>query len=224
MINSHELSQVVLTESAATCMLNQISKSPLGNLWFNENKFNDFFHVDGYSFNSTSLASHIKIFEDKIGKNKPMKVDINFKDIQVRFGQNEVDMTLDYTIMMKWRMDLLGAHELLYDEIVMQTSSNIRAENDILHVDILEHKINLDSKGGNRMAPKRNSMNMTVNEYQEFLEDWSFTTSEFKKWMNDVILRGDRVSFPYSLKEFQTSLNFQPNKVHVMVDIEDNAY
>lgn len=72
--------------------------------------------------------------------------------------------------------------------------------------------------------PKRNSMSMTSNEYQEFLEDFSLTVGEFKKWMNDVVLRGDRVTFPYNLEEFDTTVKFHPGTMHVMIDVEDKAY
>jgi len=182
------------------------------------------FLVEGQKFDTTSLAKHVKIFQEKLGPNQPLKVDVEFKDIKVTFGQYEVDMVLDYTLCMKWRLDLLGSKELLYDELMMQSSANIRAESEILHIDLIEHKLRLDERGGNRDYPRRNTMDMTQNEYREFLEDMSFSTSEFKKWLNDVVLRGDRVRFPYNLKEFQTSLNFQKNKVHVMIDVEDDAY
>lgn len=62
---------------------------------------------------------------------------------------------------------------------------------------------------------------MTQNEYREFIEDVSSTTNEFKNWLNDVVLRGDRVKFPYSFDEFQTSLRFEDQKMHLMIDIED---
>jgi len=45
-------------------------------------------------------------------------------------------------------------------------------------------------------------MNLTPNEYREFLEDVSFSTSEIKKWMNDVVLRGDNAHMPYKMDEF----------------------
>jgi hypothetical protein len=204
--------------------MNQIAKSQVGKLNINEEKFNQMFLVDDQKFDTTSLSKHVKIFEEKLGPNKPLKVDVEFKDIKVTFGQYEVDMVVDYTLCMKWRLDLLGSKELLYDELMMQSSANIRAESEILHIDLIEHKLRLDARGGNRDMPKRNSMDMTQNEYREFLEDMSFSTSEFKKWLNDVVLRGDRVKFPYNLKEFKTSLNFQKQKVHVLVDVEDDAY
>ena len=39
-IDNPEMSQLVLTESAASCMLNQLAKSNLGKLDLNEERFN----------------------------------------------------------------------------------------------------------------------------------------------------------------------------------------
>lgn len=167
------------------------------------------FKVDGYKLNTTSLKSHIKIFEEKIGGNKPLKLSAEFKDIKIQFGKYDVDAIVDYTVCFDVKMDVLGSKELLYDCIVMSSAMNIRAENQVMHLDLIEHKINLNTDGANRDAPKRNSMEMTVNEYREFLEDFSFTVSEFKKWLNNVVLRGDRVLFPYSVDEFATTLKFE---------------
>lgn len=133
-------------------------------------------------------------------------------------------MAIDYTMCMKWRMDLLGARELLYDCLEFTTSANIRTESEILHIDLIENKLVLDARGGNRDMPKRNSMDMTTNEYREFLEDISFTTSEIKKWLNDVIFRGDKVTFPYAMDEFETTVSFENKKMHMMIDVEDKAY
>ena len=218
------MSQLVLTESAATCMANQLAQSDIGKINLNSARWDQFFMVDGFKLDSSSISNHIKLFKEKIGENIGLKIDFSFKDIQVYFGQFDVDMAVDYTMCMKFRMDLLGARELMYDCLEFTTSANIRSESEILHIDIIENKLVLDSRGGNRDMPKRNSMDMTSNEYREFLEDVSFTTSEIKKWLNDVVLRGDNILFPYAMDEFETYLKFESQKMHVMIDIEDKAY
>merc|ERR1719498_2086548 len=93
-----------------------------------------------------------------------------------------------------------------------------------MHVQLIEHKVNLNQEGANREAPRRNGMKITTNEYREFLEDFSFTVSEFKKWLNDVVFRGDKITFPYKMEEFRTTLQFEDQKMHIMVDVEDKAY
>lgn len=217
-------SQLVIGESAFTCIANQWAKSDLGKLHVNEKAFNELFGVSGYQLNTTSLAPHIKLFEEKFGKNKPLRFNAEFRDIKVQFGKFDVDAIVNYEFCFNVFLDLLGAKELMYDCIVMSSAANIRAENEVLHINLIEHKVNLNTDGSNRDAPKRNAMNLTVNEYREFLEDFSFTASEFKKWLNDVVLRGDRVTFPYKMEEFQTSLRFEDSKMHLMLDVEDQAY
>lgn len=133
-------------------------------------------------------------------------------------------MSLDFTACMSWFIDGEDQPELFYDELVMQAAADIRAESEVLHVDLKEMKLNLDHGGQNRDVPHRNGIKMTANEYREFLEDFSFTMSEYRKWLNDVVLRGDKVTFPYHLDEFETSLNFQKQKLHVMIGVEDLAY
>lgn len=88
-----------------------------------------------------------------------------------------------------------------------------------------EHKFNIDEVHGQRTKPKRSSMfELSEEDYQTFIEDFELTLSEFKRWMNDVVLRGDRVVFPYKLDEFKTFLKFEDEKMHVMIDIADKAY
>jgi len=73
------------------------------------------FLVDGYKINSTSISNHIKLFEEKMGKNKPLKVDVEFQSIKVSFGKLDADIVIDYVMCLNFRLDLLGAKELMYD-------------------------------------------------------------------------------------------------------------
>lgn len=220
----HDQSQWVIGESAMSCIATQLMKSEIGKIDVTQDKFNQMFGVEGYKLNTTALGSHIKLFEEKIGSNKPIKAEVEVKDINIQFGKYDVDVIIDYTLCFSVKMELLGARELMYDCIVMTTAADISADNDIMHVKLVEHRVNLNTDGANRDAPKRNSMEMTVNEYREFLEDFSFTVSEFKKWANDVVLRGDRVNFPYTIGEFETSVKFEDQKMHLMFGVEDDAY
>lgn len=56
-------SQIVITDSAASCNLNAIAKSDLGKFSFNEAKLNQFFGVDYLKFDTTSFAEHMPIFK-----------------------------------------------------------------------------------------------------------------------------------------------------------------
>ena len=222
--NLQDQSQLVIGESAFQCIANQWAKSDLGKLHINEQKFNELFGVQGYKLNTTSMAPHIKLFQEKMGKDKPLRFNAEFRDIKVQFGKFDVDVIFNYELCFNVFLDLLGAKEIFYDCIVMSTAANVRTENEVMHIDLIEHKVNLNTEGANRDAPKRNALNLTVNEYREFLEDFSFTASEFKKWLNDVVLRGDRITFPYTMDEFQTSVRFEDSKMHLLIDVEDQAY
>jgi len=112
----------------------------------------------------------------------------------------------------------------MYDCVEMSMSGDLEAKNNILHMKMLDFKIDLDTRGANRMSPKRNAMNVTANEYREFLQDFSFTLGETKKWLNEVAFRGDRVKLPFRSDEFQTTVDFGSQKMHVYIEVEDKLY
>ena len=82
--NDH--TQFVIGESALTCMAIQWANSPLGKLALTESKFNKLFGTKGIKTDSTSIKSHIKIFEDKLGKNIDLDFVIDFKNIDLMIG------------------------------------------------------------------------------------------------------------------------------------------
>ena len=51
-------------------MLNNVAKSPIGHLDFNEKRLNQFFQVDDLKLDTTSFAKHMPIFQQKIGPKK----------------------------------------------------------------------------------------------------------------------------------------------------------
>jgi hypothetical protein len=84
---------------------------------------------------------------------------------------------------------------------------NMNATDDILFITLLNHKLNVNNKFGQKDVPMRNSMSLTANEYREFLSTFGFTNNYMKKWMNDVIFRNG-VRFPYNMKEIYTTIKF----------------
>merc|ERR1719183_1832873 len=160
------------------------------------------------------MKSHIKIFEEKLGPHVPLKAYANLKDIKIMFGQYDTDVAADFTLCLTFSKDEPVRHhdpsasELLYDCLEFSVSSDLGMHYDVVHANIIQLKLVLNSQG-NRDRPKRNSMDMTPNEYREFLEDLSFSTSEIKKLLNDVVLRGNNAHMPYTMDEFQTSVKFE---------------
>ena len=160
-----------MSESAATCFLNSVARSPIGFINLNEERLNQFFNVTGVKFDTSSFARHIPLFKDKLGPNKPLKVMTSVSHIEVQLGQFDADVIVSYTLHTGWFMDLLGAKELLYDEVRFVTKASIKTENDKVNMKVLDHKMNMDSKFGGKQLPLRNGMKLTRNEYREYLSE-----------------------------------------------------
>lgn len=99
--------------------------------------------------------------------------------------------------------------ELLADCLPFHLGAHVRADSDVLFIDLAELYLDLRSSKSNRLLPKRNKMNMTEADYRDFLEDAQLTTLELKEWLNLVVLRGRKVRFPYTVDELQTHLRFE---------------
>ena len=65
-------------------------------------------------------------------------------------------------------------------------------------------------------------MELTENEYREFLSTYGFCMNFIKKWMNDVYLR-EGIYFPYNVEEFYTTVFFKEKSMHIMLEVEDSA-
>jgi hypothetical protein len=161
------------------------------------------------------------IFKNKIGPNKMMKIATSYKDINVMLGQFDVDTIIEYTLCIAFYQDDSKQKELLYDELKMVTSFNMKIDNDVAFITILNNKLDLPKKNM-KEEPVRNSMEMTDNEYREFLSTFGFTMNFMKKWMNDVTLRGG-VYLPYSMEEIYTSIDFSTKAAHIFLEVEDKA-
>ena len=67
---------------------------------------------------------------------------------------------------------MLGSQEMIYDEIRMVTSANMKTDNDMLFIDILNHKLEISPNSGTKKLPIRNRMNMTTRDYRDFLSQF----------------------------------------------------
>lgn len=217
-MNSDTFSQLVITESAFSCIMNSISQSPIGKLHLNAHTMNEMFGTTGIKFDSSFIAPQIPLFEEKLGPNVTLALNIHMKDVKVLFGQFDTDMIFEYTLCMTW----FDKEELMYDELKMISSMDMTTENDIMYIKLLNHKLDIDSKFGQRSQPIMNNMELTENEYREFLSTFGFTMNYIKKWLNDVYFR-DGIFFPYNVSEFDTRVSFKEKSMHIMLEIEDNA-
>ena len=117
--------------------------------------------------------------------------------------------------------DVGSLETIFYDEFKMVTTAMLEVTDDIGYLNILNHKLDLNNKFAQTVAPVKNTMKVTENEYREFLQSLGFTLNELKKWFNDVILL-DGVKFPYSIDEIKTEVKFQEGSMHVFLEIEKN--
>lgn len=100
---------------------------------------------------------------------------------------------------------------------------DMTSKNDIMYIKLLNHKLDVDSKFGfKRTKPLRDNMEVTPNEYREFLSTLSYTLNHIKTWLNqNQFKKGLR--FPYNLTEFDTEVSFREKSMHVLLEVEQNA-
>merc|ERR1712070_1319403 len=104
----------------------------------------------------------------------------------------------------------------------MMTALNLQADNDILYIDIQNHKLVVDNKFGAKSEPKRNSMKMTENEYREFMAQFQMWMNDVKDWMNEYKLKKGTL-FPYGVDEFKSTVSFKPKSMHILLEVEKDA-
>jgi hypothetical protein len=88
--------------------------------------------------NTTSLAKHLSIFEEKLGDGIPLKIDLTYQNMDVIFAEDDLlDIVLDYTLNFQVSYDDkdpsynssmtedLFSLIVFYDELQMQTAFNI---------------------------------------------------------------------------------------------------
>lgn len=106
---------------------------------------------------------------------------MTFKDVKVLFGNFDTDLIFEYTMIMNWLPDDKGASDLgdkgttgsketiFYDEFKMVTTATLEVVDDIGYMNILNHKLDLNNKFAQTVAPEKNTIQVTENEYREFL-------------------------------------------------------
>uniref|UniRef100_A0A7S3CT16 Uncharacterized protein n=1 Tax=Strombidium rassoulzadegani TaxID=1082188 RepID=A0A7S3CT16_9SPIT len=221
--NSDVYSQIVISESAMTCAMNQMAHSPIGYIHLNQEKANALLKKDNVDFDTSYFADFFPIFEKRLGPNKPFKIELDFKNINVLLGQYDTDLIFEYTLGIKFKLDALGAKELLYDEFRMITSMDMEAENESLFIKLLVNKIDTDAKYAAKEMPLRNSIDMSVSEYREFLASFSYSMNYLKGYLNEQVLEAG-ITFPFRFNEFDSKLEFLEKQMHILLEVNDMAY
>ena len=102
---------------------------------------------------------------------------------------------------MQWYKHENGLAKILNDEVRMITSLNMETEADIMYIDINSHKLDLSNKYTQRSKPIENQMDLTENEYREFLSTFSLSLNWIKNFMQNEFFNGG-IFFPYNISEF----------------------
>ena len=95
-INSNTFSQLVVSESAATCIANSMAASRIGRTYFDKDRINKAFKTKNVEFDTTSLQQYLPIFAKKVGPKVPLKFEFDMKDVKVLFGQYDSNIILEY--------------------------------------------------------------------------------------------------------------------------------
>lgn len=70
-------------------------------------------------------------------------MNISFSHIQTLFGVYDTDVIFDYVMNIAFKVDEVDGDEIIFDKIRMITSANIKTDNDLVLIDILNHKIDV---------------------------------------------------------------------------------
>lgn len=142
---------------------------------------------------------------------------VTFKDIDVIFGSFDTDVIGSYTVCF-W-LKTADMREIIYDELKMVTSAKVKAENDEVFITLLKNKLFIDNQYGQSTEPMRNGMQLSSNEYREFISSFGFFQNYMKKWLNNVYFKNG-LTFPYNPDELYTTFEFQEKQMHVMIEVE----
>jgi len=107
--NMPDRSQLVVGESTLSCFVNKVAASDIGKIQLDTERFNQLFGVEGYYFNTSSIAPHVQLFEEKLGKDKPLVVDLTFNHFHIELGQYDVDIAAQFEMCFSMKTDMLGA-------------------------------------------------------------------------------------------------------------------
>jgi hypothetical protein len=89
----------------------------------------------------------------------------------------------------------------------MITSLSVKADDDIVYINILKNKLDISNKFMQKTLPMRNKLNITTSEYKEFVSSFGFFASYMRTYMNNVYFKNG-IRFPYNPDEVYSSIIF----------------
>ena len=183
---SDTFSQIVISESAASCWAENLASSKIGKLTINSNTISKM-TGNNIQFYTESIYEHLPLFAQKLGNNTKMAVTVQLKDISILFGQFDSDVIVEYTLATQWSSDNKNVlSEVMYDELKIMTSFDLSTNNDILFFKL--NTIKLQQSNINKDYPLRDKMNITYNEYKRYLKSINFALIALRNWLNRELL------------------------------------
>mmetsp|Transcript_18526 Transcript_18526/g.28449 ORF Transcript_18526/g.28449 Transcript_18526/m.28449 type:complete len:402 (+) Transcript_18526:203-1408(+) len=163
-----KFSQIVVSESWASCALENFGLSPIGKIILDTTRANQLFGREDIKIDTTFLANtlNMKCFEDEIGKHKDLVLELGIRNPKVQFKAYDSDIVLNFGLTFKVTEVGGKMKELIYDEIrmiAMVDAQSIEATDKVTaHIRTLKMDVN---KYSQKSSPVKNFMAMTENEY-----------------------------------------------------------
>jgi hypothetical protein len=160
----------------------------------------------------------MRLFEDKLGRDKPIKFVLGYRDMKIKIITSTVPgaydplddcFTFDFTLELYAFYDFddpqhmhmnLPKTELLYDEIPFKVTGNMHMMFHKIFMHLNRWEIRLEH--GTKHYPHRNNMNMTTTDYLEFLGQFKNELRKDKPILNNILKDG--VMNPWRIPEFNT--------------------
>lgn len=203
-------SQFVLSDVAATCMAEQLSKTPYNTLVISGDTL-------WRPFNSSTFKEmDLPFFENKLGPDVPLAMQLQYKDMKITFGNDAANIIMEYTQMVTLTYDgyndtmnglpVPADRELLYDELRILVTMDAKVENDLLYLTYHKYELDIFERHHYRDYPIRNDLNLSKQDYTQLLVD----VGSFLKWYKNKLnwLFGYGVYYQYDLPEFRQDIEF----------------
>jgi len=88
--------------------------------------FKMFKGIEQFKMDTTTVGKYIPLFKEKLGKGKPLEMYLNFKNIDVKFGEYDTDVIMSYVACVRFKLDKPNSKTLFYDELRVVTTGQVK--------------------------------------------------------------------------------------------------
>jgi len=147
-LKSSIANQLVFSNTAATCIAEQLGTTPVTKFIMNKRILNEW--IPGFGdLTTTTLGAYMPIFSEKLGADLPLKLIFTHRDMVVLFGEQSADVTQDYILQMQvfydddpMYQDLnLTSSELFFDEMSFIQTFDMQLENGMIYGDLKKFEL-----------------------------------------------------------------------------------